>query len=123
MQVDLKEEEFLKKEIKQELQGIARGIARKTMAEELEKELNRLIDNKLEEAKKTDYYNSVASHVAEIVAQKMSRNINIDTKEIDELVQKRVEEYIDKLMHHYGGIQDFIQAYINKSIAETLRNK
>lgn len=121
IQVDLKEHEILEKQLKKEFEGIARGMAREAMKEELEKEINRLIDNKLKEAQKTDYYNAIANNITKIVAHKISRDVNIDTQDVNKLVQEKIEAYVDNLMRPYGGTQDFIKAYINKSIAEALK--
>jgi hypothetical protein len=121
IQVDLKEHEVLETQIKKEFEGIARGMAREAMKQELENEINRLIDAKLEEAKKTDYYNSIANNITKIVANKISRDVKVDTAEVNKIVQEKVEIHINNLMRPYGGTQDFIKAYINRSIAETLK--
>lgn len=120
IQVDIKEQEVLEKQVKKEFEGIARGMAREAMKEELGNEINRLVEVKLAEAKKSDYYNNIANTITKIVAQKISRDIEIDTADINKLVEEKVERYIDNLMKPHGGTKDFIKAYINKSIAEAL---
>lgn len=121
IQVDLPEKDIIEKQLKKELQGIARQIAREAMKEELGKEIERLIDNKIQEAKKTDYYNTIANNITRIVANKISRDIEIDTLEVNKLVEEKVEAYINNLMRPYGSTQDFVKSYINKSIAEALK--
>lgn len=121
IQMDLKEKEILEDQLKKEFQGIARGMAREAMKEELGKEIERLIDNKLQEAKKTDYYNTIANNITRIVAHKISRDVEIDTLEVNKLVEEKVEAYVNNLMRPYGGTQDFVKSYINKSIAEALK--
>lgn len=121
IQVDLKEHEILEKQLKKEFEGIAREMARSAMKEELEKEINRLIDSKLKEAQKTDYYNHIATNITKIVAHKISHDVQVNTEDINKLVEEKVEAYINNLMRPYGGTQDFIKAYINKSIAEALK--
>lgn len=121
IQVDLKENEILEKQLKEEYKGIARGMAREAMREELEQEINRLIDNKLIEAQKTDYYNNIANNINKIIAQKISRDVNIDTAEVNKLVQEKVEAYINNLMRPYGTPEKFIENYLKKCIADALK--
>lgn len=121
IQVDLKEHEILEKQLRKEFEGIAREMARQAMKEELEKEIDRLIENKLKEAQKSDYYNTIATHITKIVALRISQDVQIDTNEVNKLVQDKVESYINNIMQKYGGTQDFIRSYINKSIADALR--
>jgi hypothetical protein len=121
IQVDVKESEILEKQLKKEFEGIARNMAREAMKGELEKEINRLIDDKLNEAQKSGYYNNIANNITKIVAHKINQDIKIDTEDIDKLVHEKVEVYVNNLMRPFGGTQDFIKAYINRSIAETLR--
>jgi hypothetical protein len=121
IQVDLKEHEILEKQIKKEFEGIARGMARETMREELEKEINRLIDVRLAEVRKGEYYSSIVNNVTRIIAAKVSADIQINTAEVDELITAKVENYLDNKMRPYNGIEEFIETYINKSIAEVLK--
>lgn len=121
IQVDLKEKDIIEAQLKEEFKGVARGMAREAMKEELELEINRLLDAKLVEAKKSDYYNSLAVNITRIVANKISRDIQINTEEVNKLVQEKVEAYINNLMRPYGGPERFIKTYINQSIAEALK--
>lgn len=121
IQVDLKEKDIIEQQLKEEFKGVARGMAREAMKEEMELEINRLVDAKLAEAKKSDYYNSLAVNITRIVANKISRDIQINTEEVNKLVQEKVEAYINNLMRPYGGPERFIKTYINQSIAEALK--
>lgn len=121
IQVDLKEKDIIEAQLKEEFKGVARGMAREAMKEELELEINRLLDAKLVEAKKSDYYNSIAVNITKIVAQKISRDVQINTEEVNKLVQEKVEAYINNIMRPYGGPEKFIKTYVNQSIAEALK--
>lgn len=121
IQVDLKEKDLIEAQLKEEYRGIARGMAREVMKEELESEINRLVDAKIAEAKKSDYYNNIAQNITRIVANKISRDVQINTQEVNNLVQEKVEAYINNLMHPYGGPEKFIKQYINQSVVDILR--
>lgn len=122
IQVDLKEQDFLEKQVVNEARGIARGLARGAMNDELGKEMERLVDAKIAEAQKSDYYNRIANNVTKIVAAKISNNVSIDSEEIDKLVTEKVEDYLNKRVSQFGGIEKFIQNYINQSIKSIISN-
>lgn len=123
MQMDVKEKEILEKEVKKELEGIARGMARATMKDELEKEINRLVDAKLLDARKGEYYSSIIGAVSATVSRRIANDIKLDSATIDRIIEDKVASYIDNKMKLYGSFDKYIEAYVNKSIANLLTSK
>lgn len=124
IQVDLKNNDLLDKEIEQLIKGSAKQMARNIMQEEIAKEITRIVDAKLADAKKGEYYSSVTRQVTEVVAKRLSADLALDKTAIDKIIIQRIEDYFDsKIRKSYGGsIESFLQSYINKSIAQALVN-
>lgn len=120
IQVDLKENDFLEKGVVKEAKSIARGIAREAMREELVSEIDRIAESKLFDARKGEYYSSVINDVTRAVAKKLSDDIKLDTAAVNDIIEAKVESYINNKMKPYGGMDKFIEAHINKSIAKLL---
>lgn len=123
LSVNLDDNELLIESIKQALAGQARQIARESLQEELKEEIERITNARIEEVKQSSYWNIVATRISEIIVKRFGDELTVNTKEINDMLESKVSEYLDKKLSRFGGIENMIQTYIDKSIANALLNK
>lgn len=123
LSVEVEDNEVLEESIKQALLGQARQIAREALEVELTSEIERITNSKINEVKQSQYWNSIATRITDIIIKRFGKDLTLNNQEINEMLENKVEEYLEKKMSSRGGLDNYIQSYIDKSIASALMKK
>lgn len=120
LKVDLEDNEIFEEEVKKAFIDQAKQIAREEMDKELKAEIERIVTAKIKEVKESSYYNSIISGITELVVKRIDSQITINTKDINQMIEEKVNAYLDRKIEQKNGMDEFIQKYIDKSIANAL---
>lgn len=119
--LDLERDEIFDKTIKEALLGQSRQIAREVLNEELTKEMERITDKKLNQIKTSEYYSETAIKITDILVKRLGNELTIKTPEVNKMLEEKVDEYLTKQINNCGGIEKFIEPYLNKTLLSLLR--
>lgn len=123
LSVNIEGNELFEESVKEALLGQARQIAREAIQQELENEIDRITNSKLDEVKNSQYYNAIAKRITEILVKRLGDELTVDTSNVNKMIEEKVGYYLDRRLESRGGLDSFIEAYIEKSIASALMKK
>lgn len=118
--VNLEDNEIFEESLKQALIGQAKQIAREELEKELSTEIERITTAKVNEVKNSSYYNSITSRITDLIVQRLDKELRVNTTEINEMIEDKVNTYLDNKIKQKDGLDNFIQKYIDKSLANLL---
>lgn len=123
IEMDLKEQDYLEDEVKKHLRGIARGMAREVMKQEFEKEIERIVQLRLDELVKSPRYSDVPRMILHTISDGLQQRINIDTPKIDELVEKKVLNYLEANSWSKDRIGEALRKILQQSVADLIKKR
>lgn len=123
IQMDLKEEDYLEDKVKKHLQGIARRMARDVMQKEFEQEIDRIVKLRLDELVNRPKYGDIPQHILKTISDGLQQRINIDTPKIDELVEKKVLNYLEANSWSKDRIGEALRKILQQSVADLIKKR
>lgn len=123
LSVNMDDNEMLNKSIEEALKARARQIARETLTEELVSEIERITDARVREVKESAYYNQITNRIVDIMVKRLGSELTVGNHNINKMIEEKVTDYINTKLTQRGGIEPFLQSYIDKSIANVLVKK
>lgn len=123
LNVDIEDNEILDKTLKEALISQAKQIARGELEKELQAEIERITTAKINEVKGSGYYNSIASRITDLIVKRLEKEIIVNTTDINEMIEDKVNIYLDSKIEQKNGLDGFIQKYIDQSIASALMQR
>jgi hypothetical protein len=120
LSVNLEDNEILEQSILIAIHAQAKQIAREEFAKTLEAEIERIANGRIEVLKNAPYYNDIINRITKFTVEKFNREIHIDPNMVNDIVERKVNEYLDVKLRSRNGLDEFIQNYIDKSIATAL---
>lgn len=123
LSVDLEDNQILEDSIIEAIKKQASQISRESINEVLVAEIDRIVDSKIKDVKDGPYWGSVTSRITDVIVNRLSKEIHLESFNIDDLIQNKVGEYLDRKIESRGGLDKYIQHYIDKSIATLLIEK
>lgn len=119
----LEDNEIFEKSIKDALVSQAKQISREEMNKVLQSEIERVATARVDELKNGGYWSSVQTELTKRIADRLEKEMKIDTTTVDAMIEEKVNKYLDDRVHRLGGIDKYVQNYINNAIASLLTNK
>jgi RNase adaptor protein for sRNA GlmZ degradation len=120
LSVNLEDNEILEQSILIAIHAQAKQIAREEFTKTLEAEIERIANGRIEVLKNAPYYNDIINRITKFTVEKFNREIHIDPNMVNDIVERKVNEYLDVKLRSRNGLDEFIQNYIDKSIATAL---
>jgi hypothetical protein len=117
LSVDLGDNEILEKSIKEAIVAQGKQIAREEFTKVLESEIERVVDAKITNLKNAGYFNETIKRITELVVQRLDNEIKVGTAEVNTIIENKVNSYLDAKIKNKNGLDEFVQQYIDKSIA------
>ncbi|AGY46648.1 hypothetical protein BigBertha_140 [Bacillus phage BigBertha] len=119
----LEDNELFEKSIKDALISQAKQISREEIDKALTYEINRVATARVNELKNGGYWNYTQTEITKNIAKRLEKEITIDRDALTALLEEKVNKYLDDKIHLFGGIDKYVQNYINNAIADLLTNK
>ncbi|AIF72015.1 hypothetical protein LD11_gp139 [Bacillus phage Riley] len=119
----LEDNELFEKSIKDALISQAKQISREEIDKALTYEINRVATARVNELKNGGYWNYTQTEITKNIAKRLEKEITIDRDALTALLEEKVNKYLDEKIHLFGGIDKYVQNYINNAIADLLTNK
>lgn len=119
----LEDNELFEKSIKDALISQAKQISREEIDKALAYEIQRVTTARINELKNGSYWSYTQSEITKNIAKRLEKEITIDRDALTALIEEKVNKYLDDKIHQFGGIDKYVQNYINNAIATLLTNK
>lgn len=119
----LEDNEIFEKSIKDALISQAKQISREEIDKVLKSEIERVVTDRVTELKNGRYWGSVQTEITKRIANRLENELRIDTTTVKAMIEEKVNKYLDNQVHRLGGIDKYVQNYINNAIASLLTNK
>lgn len=119
----LEDNEIFEKSIKNALVSQAKQISREEINKVLQHEIERVVNARVEELKNGRYWSSVQTEITKRIANRLENEVIIDKTTVNAMIEEKVNKYLDNQVHRLGGIDKYVQNYINNAIASLLTNK
>lgn len=119
----LEDNEIFEKSIKDALVSQAKQISREEINKVLQHEIERVVNARVEGLKNGGYWSSVQTEITKRIANRLENEVIIDKTTVNAMIEEKVNKYLDNQVHRLGGIDKYVQNYINNAIASLLTNK
>lgn len=119
----LEDNDLFEKSIKDALISQAKQISREEIDRTLAYEIDRVTAARINELKNGGYWSYTQSEITKNIAKRLEKEITIDRDALTALIEEKVNKYLDDKIHQFGGIDKYVQNYINNAIATLLTNK
>jgi len=119
----LEDNDLFEKSIKDALISQAKQISREEIDKALAYEIQRVTTARINELKNGSYWSYTQSEITKNIAKRLEKEIKIDKDALTALLEEKVNKYLDDKIHQFGGIDKYVQNYINNAIADLLTNK
>lgn len=119
----LEDNELFEKSIKDALISQAKQISREEIDKALAYEIQRVATARINDLKNGGYWSYTQSEITKNIAKRLEKEITIDKDALTALLEEKVNKYLDDKIHQFGGIDKYVQNYVNNAIATLLTNK
>lgn len=119
----LEDNEIFEKSVKDALVSQAKQISREELNNVLQTEIERVANARVAELKNGAYWGSITTELTKRIANRLENEMRIDTTTVNAMIEEKVNKYLDNQVHRLGGIDKYVQNYINNAIASLLTSR